>query len=104
MRDERLLANKAGHRAPHEPPWKLFHQSRWAFHDHGAAPQRRVILDVAEPQTVEVREIRPDNEIVRLTCNFIYLCTGYYNYEKGYTPEWPGMNEFAGRMIVLESR
>jgi monooxygenase len=48
--------------------------------------------------TVEA-EVGPEKNTVRLTCGFIYLCTGYYDYEKGYTPEWPGMNEFAGRMI-----
>ena len=44
-------------------------------------------------------EVGPANETVELTCNFIYLCTGYYDYDKGFTPEWPGMKEFAGRMI-----
>ena len=26
----------------------------------------------------------------RFTCNFLFLCAGYYNYEEGYTPEFPG--------------
>jgi cation diffusion facilitator CzcD-associated flavoprotein CzcO len=37
--------------------------------------------------------------IVRLTCDFLYLCTGYYDYENGYTPEWSGMNRFRGRIV-----
>ena len=36
---------------------------------------------------------------VRLTCNFLYLCTGYYDYERGYTPEWSGMERFRGRIV-----
>jgi monooxygenase len=33
------------------------------------------------------------------TCRFLYLCTGYYDYEAGYTPEWPGVKKFAGRIV-----
>ena len=36
---------------------------------------------------------------VRLTCNFLYLCTGYYDYENGYTPDWEGMDRFRGRIV-----
>ncbi len=35
----------------------------------------------------------------KYTCNFLYLCTGYYDYEKGYTPKWPGFADFNGRVI-----
>jgi cation diffusion facilitator CzcD-associated flavoprotein CzcO len=27
------------------------------------------------------------------------LCTGYYEYEDGYMPGWPGMEAFAGRIV-----
>jgi cation diffusion facilitator CzcD-associated flavoprotein CzcO len=37
--------------------------------------------------------------VLELTCNFIYLCTGYYDYEKGYTPQFPGVESFAGNVI-----
>jgi cation diffusion facilitator CzcD-associated flavoprotein CzcO len=33
------------------------------------------------------------------TCRFLYLCTGYYRYDEGYTPEWPGIEDFAGQVI-----
>ena len=36
---------------------------------------------------------------VRLTCNFLYLCTGYYDYDKGYTPEFAGMEQFQGNIV-----
>ena len=35
----------------------------------------------------------------QFTCNFLYLCTGYYDYESGYTPEWPGMAHFRGKIV-----
>jgi len=33
------------------------------------------------------------------TCNFLYLCTGYYDYTAGYTPEWPGVEKFRGQIV-----
>ena len=48
--------------------------------------------------TVEA-ERGPDAEIVQLTCHFLYLCTGYYEYEQGHTPEWPGTERFIGRVV-----
>lgn len=44
-------------------------------------------------------EAETNNSTVRLTCNFLYLCTGYYDYENGYTPEWSGMERFRGRVV-----
>lgn len=48
--------------------------------------------------TVEA-EIGPDKTLVQLTCNFLYLCTGYYDYDNGYTPEWPGVERFRGMVV-----
>src|SRR5262245_52531579 len=33
-------------------------------------------------------------EIARFTCNFLYMCSGYYDYASGFTPEWPGVERF----------
>src|SRR6185295_2813238 len=38
-------------------------------------------------------------EPVKFTCSFLYLCTGYYDYENGYTPEWPGLEKFRGKIV-----
>jgi cation diffusion facilitator CzcD-associated flavoprotein CzcO len=48
--------------------------------------------------TVEA-ETGADGEIVRFTCNFLYMCSGYYDYAHGYTPDWPGVERFAGRIV-----
>jgi monooxygenase len=34
-----------------------------------------------------------------VTCRFLQGCTGYYDYERGFAPEWPGMSMFAGRIV-----
>ncbi|MGE3809593.1 MAG: flavin-containing monooxygenase [Gemmataceae bacterium] len=33
------------------------------------------------------------------TCNFLWMCQGYYRHEQGYTPEWPGMSDFHGPIV-----
>ena len=38
-------------------------------------------------------------ETVRFTCNFLFMCSGYYNYAQGYTPEFAGIERFAGRIV-----
>lgn len=48
--------------------------------------------------TVEA-ERGPERTVARFTCNFLYLCMGYYDYEGGYTPEWPGFEKFRGRVV-----
>jgi len=48
--------------------------------------------------TVEV-ERGARKEVVHLTCNFLFMCSGYYNYAQGYTPEFPGIERFQGRVV-----
>ncbi|MFG1646174.1 flavin-containing monooxygenase [Amycolatopsis sp. NPDC049252] len=38
-------------------------------------------------------------EPVRFTAKFLYLCSGYYDYEGGHTPEFPGIEEFGGTVV-----
>ena len=38
-------------------------------------------------------------EVVRFTCNFLFMCSGYYSYAAGYTPSFPGAERFAGRIV-----
>ena len=40
-----------------------------------------------------------DGSAGRFTCNFLYMCSGYYSYSQGYKPEWPGEADFAGHVI-----
>ena len=36
---------------------------------------------------------------VELTCRFLYFCSGYYRYERGYEPVLPGAERFAGEIV-----
>ena len=40
-----------------------------------------------------------EREPVRFTCNFLFGCTGYYDYAGGYTPEFAGTGNFKGRIV-----
>ncbi len=34
-----------------------------------------------------------------LTCSFLFLCSGYYNYDEGYAPTFAGAEDFTGPII-----
>jgi cation diffusion facilitator CzcD-associated flavoprotein CzcO len=48
--------------------------------------------------TVDV-ERGPEKDRVRFTCNFLFMCSGYYDYAGGYAPEFPGVERFAGKIV-----
>ncbi len=47
--------------------------------------------------TVNVQ--KTSGETVQFTCNWLQMCSGYYNYEEGFTPEFKGRDEFKGEVI-----
>ena len=48
--------------------------------------------------TVEVEQ-GAARERVQYICNFLFMCSGYYNYEAGYTPRFEGSEQFKGRIV-----
>lgn len=34
-----------------------------------------------------------------ITCNFLHMCSGYYNYDEGYLPDFKGIESFKGRIV-----
>jgi monooxygenase len=58
----------------------------------------------AEWSTANARwtvEVRPSGSevTVRLTCGFLFMCSGYYRYDEGYTPDFEGVDRFSGRIV-----
>jgi cation diffusion facilitator CzcD-associated flavoprotein CzcO len=47
-------------------------------------------LDVLNTQTEEVTQI---------TTNFLHICSGYYRYDEGFTPQFAGSENFKGKII-----
>ena len=57
--------------------------ARWTVTAQRAAPD-------ADPESTET---------VTLTCSFLQVCSGYYRYDQGYSPDFPGADDFAGRIV-----
>jgi cation diffusion facilitator CzcD-associated flavoprotein CzcO len=38
-------------------------------------------------------------ERLQLRARFLWMCQGYYRHARGYTPQWPGMDAFGGRIV-----
>lgn len=58
------------------------HNARWSSED---AQWTVAVTHNGEPTT--------------FSCNFLYMCAGYYDYEQGHRPQWDGENRFQGRII-----
>src|SRR3974390_137293 len=46
--------------------------------------------------TVEVETV---DGPAHFTCDFLYGCTGYYRYDSGYQPQFPGVDNYRGTFI-----
>ena len=42
---------------------------------------------------------KKSGEMVQMTCHWLMMCSGYYNYEEGFTPEFKGRDDFKGTII-----
>jgi monooxygenase len=48
--------------------------------------------------SVEAERVE-SGESVRLTCDYLWICSGYYRYDEGFTPEFPGAEDFGGEIV-----
>jgi monooxygenase len=53
----------------------------------------------SQQATWTVEATGPEGQSVHFTCNFLYMCSGYYDYSEGYMPGWSGMERFRGRIV-----
>ena len=44
-------------------------------------------------------EIERGGEREFISCGFLWMCSGYYRYEAGYLPAFPGIDGFKGRVV-----
>ena len=47
--------------------------------------------------TIEV--VRGDGSTATITAGLLWMCTGYYRYDAGHTPVFPGRERFRGRVV-----
>ena len=55
---------------------------------------RRVVVARAQWELTVLNTQNQQEET--LTCGFVHMCTGYYNYEQGHRPAFPGEKNFKG--------
>jgi monooxygenase len=55
-----------------------------------STPDERWLVDVERTDT---------GERTQLTCSFLFMCSGYYRYDQGYMPEFPGTERYRGQLI-----
>ncbi len=60
---------------------------------------RRASWSTADALWTLEAETGSEKSVVPFTCRFLYLCTGYYDYEAGYTPDWPDVKRFSGQIV-----
>lgn len=64
----------------------------------GYRVQRAAWSSVEARWTVDAVRVS-DGAPARFTCTFLFMCTGYYDYERGYTPDWPDIERFRGLIV-----
>ena len=60
---------------------------------------RVVRADWSTPDATWTVTVASAGEERVFTCNFLFFCAGYYNYAKGFRPDFAGESEFAGRIV-----
>ncbi|WP_324749371.1 NAD(P)/FAD-dependent oxidoreductase [Sphingomonas sp. LY54] len=53
----------------------------------------------SSPDALWAVEVESESGSRSFTCRFLFLCSGYYDYAKGYRPEWPGEQDYRGRIV-----
>lgn len=72
--------------------------------DEGLAPHIRYnhrVLNASWSSSENLWRIEAQHqgETVTITCSFLWMCQGYYRHSEGYTPDWPGMDNFGGTIV-----
>jgi monooxygenase len=59
----------------------------------------RVAWSSPEARWTVTAERTDTGETVEMTASFVFSCTGYYRYDEGFTPDFPGLDQFGGKLI-----
>ena len=60
---------------------------------------RVLAADWSTPDAQWTVTVEAGGERRALTTNFLFMCSGYYNYDAGYLPEFPGIDSYRGEVI-----
>jgi monooxygenase len=66
---------------------------------HVRYSQKVIGADWSSAQSRWTVRIETNGAPREISCSFLFLCSGYYNYEQGYAPTFAGAQDFAGPII-----
>ncbi|HEV7423298.1 MAG TPA: NAD(P)/FAD-dependent oxidoreductase [Mycobacterium sp.] len=58
-----------------------------------------IAADWSDANNVWTLTVNRGGEECTITCSFLHACSGYYNYDQGYSPEFAGSADFAGTIV-----
>ena len=68
-------------------------------HIHFGHRVLRAEFSTADARWLVTAQRSDTQETVQFSAGFLFMCSGYYRYDEGYTPEFPGTERFAGRIV-----
>ena len=67
--------------------------------EHVRLQHKVVGADFDQSTSLWTVQIDNDGQSKHMTCSFLFMCGGYYNYTSGYTPEFAGRDAFIGEVV-----
>lgn len=67
--------------------------------NHIRTGHRVLSVDWSDADNRWTVDVEHDGEAKQITASFLSVCSGYYNYDEGYSPEFPGAGNFKGQII-----
>ncbi len=77
-------------------------EARWTVEAEVAgfeSPLQRAAASEQDALGPTESRLKAGLKTVFFTCGFLYLCTGYYDYDEGYTPEWSDFEKYTGTVV-----
>src|SRR6516165_2972209 len=60
---------------------------------------RVLAVDWSDAENLWTVTVEDDGQRYEITCSFLFACSGYYNYDEGYSPEFEGAEDFQGTIV-----
>ena len=60
---------------------------------------RVMVADWSDADNHWTLTVENDGQQYDITCSFLFACTGYYNYDEGYSPTFAGSEDFDGTIV-----
>ena len=67
--------------------------------EHMRFGQNVIAADWSDADNRWTLRVESDGEVREISCAFVFGCTGYYNYDEVYSPEFPGAEDFEGTIV-----